>query len=98
MGESSAGWWIGGAVFVAGLVLFAVGLATQEDGVTNTLALVGAFVAGGGALLGCLIDRWINSDDSDPVPEEPPTWLEPQPVSRPKAQVPPLINAKTPPK
>ena len=92
MGESRAGWWIGGAVFVLGLVLFVIGLATTEDGVTNTLALVGAFVAGGGAFLGCLIDRWIN-DDSDAVPDEPPTWLEPQP----KAQVPSLIKVKTPP-
>ena len=60
MGESRVGWWIGGTVFVAGLVLFAVGLATAEDGVTNTLALVGAFVALGGAGLGCIIDNWIN--------------------------------------
>ena len=88
MGESSVGWWIGGAVFVAGLVLFVVGLVTAEDGVTNTLALVGFFLAGGGAFLGCLINRWIN-DDSDAVPPEEPTWLVPQPIQK-KTQMPPL--------
>jgi len=96
MGESSVGWWIGGAVFVAGLVLFVVGLVTAEDGVTNTLALVGAFLAGGGAFLGCLIDRWINEDDSDAVPPEEPTWLKPQPIQN-KTQIPTLIRVKTPP-
>ena len=88
MGESRVGWWVGGAVFVLGLVLFVIGLATAEDGVTNTLALVGAFVAGGGAFLGCLIDRWIN-DDSVAVPPEEPTWLKPQPIQK-KTQIPPL--------
>lgn len=97
MGESSVGWWIGGAVFVLGLVLFVVGLATTEDGVTNTLALVGAFVAGGGAVLACLIDRWVNDGDSDAVPREAPTWLEPQPLKKKNAGVPSLIKAKTPP-
>ena len=88
MGESSVGWWIGGAVFVVGLVLFVVGLATIEDGVTNTLALVGAFVAGGGAVLGCWIDKWINDGDSDAVAPEARTWLEPQPIQR--TQIPKL--------
>jgi len=92
MGESKVGWWIGGAVFVAGLVLFVIGLATAEDGVTNTLALVGAFVAGGGAFLGCLIDKWINEDDSEPVAREAPTWLEPQPLK--KGHAPSLVHAK----
>lgn len=88
MGESFAGWWIGGTVFVVGLVLFAVGLATAEDGITNTLALVGAFVAFGGAGLGCLIDYWLNDDDdSETVPREPPTYLEPQPLPKRKVAV-----------
>ena len=87
MGESRVGWWIGGTVFVAGLVLFAVGLATAEDGVTNTLALVGAFVALGGAGLGCIIDNWINDGDSEPVSREAPTYLEPQPSPKRKVAV-----------
>ena len=87
MGESFAGWWIGGTVLLVGIVLFAVGLATAEDGVTNTLALVGFFVGIGGASLGCLIDYWLNDDDSDPVSREPPTYLEPQPLPKRKVAV-----------
>ena len=88
MGESPAGWWIGGTVFVIGLVLFAVGLATQEDGVTNTLVIVGFFVAIGGAGIGCMIDKWLNDDDdSEPVSREPPPYLEPRPLPKRKIAV-----------
>jgi hypothetical protein len=93
--ETTLGWLIGGAVFVVGLVLLAVGLATTPDGVTNTLAIVGVSLVGGGALLGCLIDRWLDNNNSHAVPREAPGWFEPRPVKGPKAQVLSLVKANT---
>ena len=90
MGDSKLGLWVGIVGVIGGFALAGVGLATNEAGTDNVLALVGAGVAICGGALGCYIDNLVNKGRSKAVAPEAPPYLEPQPKR--KSELPPGLG------